>query len=334
MTSAEVVDLHAHVLLDDLPDLAAETGDGRWPRVVVSSEHPDRGEVRCGDQRFRTVHRALWDTEARILGMDANHVDVQVLSPMPVAITYWARADDALRFSRAQNDGIAAAVDRSGGRLLGLGTVPLQDPPAAVAEMRRAMSLGLSGIEIGTVVAGAELDHDELRPFFRAAADDRVPLFVHPIDGGGATRCSNPQLDFAIGMHTDTSLAAYALVYGGVLAELPELRVCLSHGGGAFPWTHPRLRLLDRRDAGELDTLVRRLWVDTLVFDADHLPLLAARYGADHLVLGTDDPFISMTMHDPRVPLDDAAARGLLDPESVAAIKGANARSFLDRDGG
>jgi aminocarboxymuconate-semialdehyde decarboxylase len=262
--------------------------------------------------------------------MDRHGIDVQVVSPIPVAITYWADAREADRFARAQNDAIAAAVDGSGGRLLGLGTVALQAPDLAVSELRRACGeLGLSGIEIGTVVAGRELDEPSLRPFFRAACELGVPLFIHPIDGSGVLRCSSPLIDFALGMHADSSLAATALVYGGVLRELPDLRVCLSHGGGSFPWTHPRLRLLRGRERDQLDEDVRRLWADCLVFDSLHLPLLVARYGAQHVVLGSDYPFIPPSMHDPRQPLAEAVEQGLLRGADADLIMGQNALTFL-----
>jgi aminocarboxymuconate-semialdehyde decarboxylase len=218
-----VVDLHTHVLSAQLPDLAAESGDPRWPRVVTETDGPDVGEVRRGSELFRVVQRPFWDADARIADMDRHGVDMQVVSPIPVAITYWADPRDADRFARAQNDAIAGVVEASDGRLLGLGTVALQDPALAVAELRRATGeLGLAGIEIGTVVAGLELDDPTLRPFFRAACESGVPLFVHPIDGSGVLRCSSPLIDFALGMHADSSLAATALVYGGVLRELPD----------------------------------------------------------------------------------------------------------------
>lgn len=339
--SAPVVDLHAHVFSPDLPDMSAETGDPRWPRLitgrvdagpsgaarVATGEAERRGEVWRGDDRFRVVRRPFWDPSARIAEMDALGTDVQVVSPIPVALTYWADGTDALRFARAQNDHIAEVVADSGGRLLGLGTVPLQAPAAAASELRRLMTeLGLAGAEIGTVVQGAELDDPSLRPFFRAAAELDAPLFVHPIDGSGVLRCSDPHTDFALGMHTDTALAAKALVYGGVLAELPELRVCLAHGGGTFPWTHPRLRFRRPEESAELDVLVKRLWADCLVFDPVPFPVLVARYGADHLVFGSDYPFID---HDPHGPLDDAVGLGAITTAERDAIRGANALRFL-----
>ncbi|MPY93106.1 MAG: amidohydrolase family protein [Acidimicrobiia bacterium] len=325
-----IVDLHTHVLSARLPHLAAETGDPRWPRVVPETDGPEVGEVRLGDDVFRVVRRPFWDTAARVADMARHGVDAQVVSPIPVAITYWAEGAEALRFARAQNDEIAEMVAASGGRLLGLGTVPLQDPDLAVAELARVRGeLGLAGVEIGTVVGRRELDHPSLRPFFRAAAEGGVPLFVHPIDGSGVLRCSSPLVDFGLGMHADSALAATALVYGGVLRELGDLRVCLSHGGGSFPWAHPRLALLRAKERAALDEDVARLWADCLVFDAQHLPLLVARYGAGHVVLGSDYPFIPPSVHDPRAPLAEAVELGLVSEADAARVRGANALDFL-----
>jgi aminocarboxymuconate-semialdehyde decarboxylase len=329
--TSRLVDMHCHIFPLDIPDLSSVTGDPRWPRLVAS-EGDDAGEVRLGDAVFRAVRRPLWDTAARISVMDQQQLHIQVVSPMPIALTYWSDADLALRYARAFNDQISAAIGASEGRLRGLGTVPLQNPQAAIGEMHRIMNdLHLSGIEIGTLVGRSELDHPDLRVFLREAAAHHVPLFVHPIDGSGATRCSSPIIDFAIGMHTDTALAAFALVYGGVLEELPDLRVCLSHGGGAFPWTHPRLRILDQRDNEKLDHLVRRLWADALVFDPKHLPLLIERYGAEHLMLGSDYPFIPPEVHDPAAMLHSALEAGLITGSEHEGIATANALSFLQR---
>jgi aminocarboxymuconate-semialdehyde decarboxylase len=300
------------------------------PGTDTAGDGSDVGEVRRGDDVFRVVRQPFWDAVARVADMDRHRVDVQVVSPIPVAITYWAEPREALRFARAQNDEIAAMVDGSAGRLIGLGTVPLQDADLAAAELTRLTGeLGLAGAEIGTVVCGRELDDPSLRPFFRAAAERGVPLFLHPIDGSGVLRCSSPLVDFALGMHADSALAATALVYGGVVRELPELRVCLSHGGGSFPWTHPRLRLLRTNERRQLDDDVARLWADCLVFDPLHLPLLLSRYGPGHVVLGSDYPFIPPQMHDPRQPLAEAVEAGIVDPVVAGQIRGPNALAFL-----
>lgn len=292
-----LIDAHGHLLPEGLPDLAGETGDPRWPSLVVDQ---DGGRIMRGDATFRRVRPSCWDPAVRVSEMDGRGIAVQVVSPVPVTLVDWAEPRLAARFLAAQNERIAEVVGGSAGRLVGLAALPLGDADLAVAELRRATGpLGLAGVEIGTVNAGRELDDPGLRPVLREAAATGTPVFVHPVDGSGATRCSDPGTAFSVGMLTDTTLAAGALVFGGVLAELPDLRVHLAHGGGTFAYAYPRMRLWatqlnpgDRPDADELDALVRRITVDTLVFDDALIDLCLERFGEDRVMFGSDDPFI------------------------------------------
>jgi aminocarboxymuconate-semialdehyde decarboxylase len=137
-------------------------------------------------------------------------------------------------------------------------------------------------------------------------------------------------------MLTDTAMAAAALVFGGVLDDVPSLRVGLAHGCGAFPWTYPRLARgatmvpgAAPLDFGRTDALVRRLWVDSLVFDPRHVPLLIERFGADHVMLGSDFPFYPAAWGGACDVLDEAVAAGLCTPNEMAAMTSANALRFL-----
>lgn len=294
-----VIDIHTHLMPAGLPDLAASTGDARWPLLVPRTE--STADIMCGQARFRQVSRACWDGTARVEAMDRLGVDTQVVSPVPISLTYWADPGPATTFMRAQNDLIAEVVEAAGDRMVALGGVPLQDVDAAVEELHRVTGdLGMAGVEIGTRVGDDELDARRLRPFFEEAARLGVPMFVHPIDGEGATRCRTPVGAFGLGMLADTAVAAHSLVHGGVLADLPDLRLCLSHSGGAYPVAHSRLRYMagvvageDRqRRSAELDDLAALLWADALVFDPSLLAPAATVFGADHLLLGSDFPFI------------------------------------------
>jgi aminocarboxymuconate-semialdehyde decarboxylase len=329
------VDLHTHLFPTGMADLAAETADDRWPSLVVGDGGP--GRIMQGSSVFRPVAPTCWDPAARVASMDAAGVDVQILSPVPVTLTTWAAPDLAARFARRQNDRLAEVAASAPDRFRWMGSVPLQDPALAVAEMERACALGMAGVEIGTEVAGRELDDPRFRTFFEAAEDLAVPLFVHPTDGG-AIRSSGAPYSFGLGMLTDTALAACALVFGGVLDAYPRLRVALSHGCGTLPWSWPRLRRgamigpqgRSPGDLGHLDSLVRRLWVDSLVFDAGHLPLLFSRFGADHVVLGSDFPFYPPTFGAATDVLDDGVRFGTCTAEEAASIRGRNGLRFLD----
>jgi aminocarboxymuconate-semialdehyde decarboxylase len=236
------------------------------------------------------------------------------------------------------NEGIAAAVAGSAGRLDGLGTVPLQDVDLAVSELDRLMTdLRLAGVQIGTQVGGRELDDPALAPFFEAAADLDAAVFVHPLDGGASSiRRTGPPYDFGLGMLTDTAMAAGALLFGGVVLRHPRLRIGLAHGCGTMAWAAPRLKLAARiwghRDIhAAFDDLLARLWVDTLVFDPAHLPLLVHHFGAGHVVVGTDYPFIAGQPEGVRDLLSAATSRGALGQDEAAAILSANGRVFSAR---
>jgi aminocarboxymuconate-semialdehyde decarboxylase len=331
-----VVDAHAHFYPLGLSEPRAGS-DPRWPVLRPSPDDPSRGGIHQGDQLFRQVTRELWDVGSRLTLMNAHNIEQQLVSPVPVMLTTWADAIPAAAHAREVNDGIAAAVDASGGRLVGLATVPLQHVDAAIEELERAVTeLGLAGVEIGTRVEGQELDAPGLAPFFAAAADLDATVFVHPMDGGtGAVRRVGQPYNFGLGMLTDTALAAMALLTCGVIDRHPTLRFGFAHGCGTLAWAAPRVGLAlsiwgeeGRSDA--FDDLVRHLWVDTLVFDPAHLPLLVHRFGPDHVMVGTDAPFIPGQLSGLTELLAGGLRHGLRQAD-IDAMERSNGRAFFTR---
>jgi aminocarboxymuconate-semialdehyde decarboxylase len=328
-----VIDVHAHHFGCDAPESKLHRRGPGLPRLTVDSAVA--GRIMVGGGLFRNVRAALWNVQERLADMDAAGVDVQVISPVPVTMVYDGDPVLAADFARHHNDGISSAVALSGGRLLGLGTVPLQDVDAAVAELRCLRNdLGLQGVQIGTRVGGRELDDPALRPFFAAAEELDAAIFIHPVDGGGgAIRRTGWPYDFGLGMLSDTAMAATALVFGGVLEAFPALRIALAHGCGTFTWAYPRLRLGAQisgdADAGRFDALTRRLFVDSLVFDPEHLRLLAHRFGPDRVLLGSDHPFIPQQSSVGVQMLHDAVDHGILPAGSGDKVMEKNVLEFL-----
>ena len=328
------VDVHAHWMGADM--FATDAAAGDWPRLVVDSA--EAGRIMIGDRPFRDVRGSLWDVDARLRDLDAAGIALQVISPVPVTFPYAGDAGAATAYATATNASIARAVAAGEGRLAGLGTVPLPHVGRAVAVLETVMAgpSPLAGIEIGARVGDLELDDPQLLPFFEAAEALDAIVFVHPSDGGAGTiRRSGQPYDFGLGMHTDTALAAGALVFGGVLERLPGLRVVLAHGCGGFAWSYPRLRLgaelFQGRAAAAIDERVRSLYVDTLVLDAEHLRLLVHRFGPDRLVLGTDHPFFPRHTSGARDLLASAELDGALDTGIAQRIFRTNGLDLLRR---
>lgn len=309
------VDVHAHHLGPGLPVLPSGA-----PRLVLDSESGDGGRIVRGDGGSRAVPRALWDVSTRLAEMDRAGLSHQVISPVPEIMERAWTEDPA--YARAVNESIAGACRAAGGRLVGLGCLPRTDP---VAELARCLDLGLRGVEIGTRTDGHDLDAGPPAAVWAACEQAGACVLVHPVDRGrGVLHRSGPLLEIGLGMPVDAAAAASALVFGGVLERHPGLRVALTHGCGAFPSVYPRLRMAAGGGAAERwDALVRRLFVDTLVLDPAQLPLLAHRFGADRLLLGTDSPFMPHYLEE-SVRIADA-----LPEPARRAVAVDNARAFL-----
>lgn len=84
-------------------------------------------------------------TELRLPEMDRLGIDMQVLSLTSPGIQMQTDAKIAVADARKANDHLAAVIREHPQRFSGLAAVPLQDPPQAVAELRRAVELGLCG---------------------------------------------------------------------------------------------------------------------------------------------------------------------------------------------
>lgn len=320
------IDLHFH----HLPAFFVEElrGQNPWGKSI---ERTPTGEVlRVGNARI-PLGSEHWNVNETLAQMDARRIDVAAISPSPMLFHFHLDAALVAPLHRKINDHLAQLGRDHPTRFAPLGTVPMQDPALAIAELERCLSIGLKGIEIETNVAGRNLDAQELRPVFRRAAELGAVIFMHPLAVLGQDRLRHWYLSNLIGNPTDTAVAVASLIFGGVLDELPDLKIVCAHGGGTTAclcgrWDHgwrarPELRGLARAPSEHL----RRLYYDTLTHSAPMLNLLLDVVGADRLVLGSDYPY---DMGNPNaVAAIESHAR--LSPAQRAQILGETARQLL-----
>jgi aminocarboxymuconate-semialdehyde decarboxylase len=293
MTHVKTIDSHTHILTQEAMRL-------------LGKESPKVGPVLKGDtleidgKVVQHPHpREIWDVDLRLRDMDANAVDVQVLSPTVFTFFYGQEPSLALTCSMLQNEDIVSVARQHPGRFLGLGTVPLQAPLMAADELRRSMTkLGLRGAMIGSNVNGRNLDDPALEPFWAAAEELGAFIFIHPHAGVGAERMGSYYLKNLIGLPLETTLAAASLVFGGVLERHPGLKVCLSHGGGFVPYQSGRFQHgWEVRDEAKVkiknppSESLGRLFYDTILHSKINLEFLINAVGPEHVLLGSDYPF-------------------------------------------
>lgn len=324
------IDTHAHILPRDWPNLAEKYGDDRFP-VIVHTD--DRHRIYKDGKFFREIWSNTWDPQQRIDDYARFGVQVQVISTVPVLFSYWAKANQALELHQHLNDHTASLCREFPRHYAGIGTVPLQSPTLAIQEMQRCVEqLGLSGVQIGSHVENWNLDAPELFPFFEAAADLGAAILVHPWDMMGRESMPKYWLPWLVGMPAEQSRAACCLILGGVLERLPELRVCLAHGGGSFPYTIGRIEhgfrmrpdLVATDNARSPREYFERLFFDSCVHDPQALRYLVDVAGIDRVMLGTDYPF-PLGEQEP----GSGIAALKLDDESAARIYHGTALQWL-----
>ena len=334
LACAHGIDMHAHVVPDAFPAYLGSKAPSPWPRAAPA---PDANglchrHVMVGGKHYRTISEACWSPTRRLADLPAMGPAQQVVSPMPELLSYWLDSADAQPLIRFLNEHTAAMRVESDGVLPGLAAVPLQDVAAAIAELPHAISLGLVGVELGSHIHGTPLAAPQHDAFWEACCALDLPVFVQALKPTGIDRLLGPApLQQVLGCPTDVGLAAAAVITGGLLQRFPTLRLAYSHGGGTLAMLLPRLQQGWQVFAALKDSIpespmaqARRLFYDTLVYDAPTLQHLLGLFGPEALLLGTDYPF---NFHEPR-PVARLDALGL-DAATHAALSHGNARRFL-----
>ena len=328
------IDCHAHFLPDAYVDELRRRGlaDARKDEGTL-----DLDRAVCGYAAARTrlpYFPLLWDLDARATLAQRQGIDRQILCLPPFYFAYLADPKTGAELCRAGNDALATSIAHAPGRFAAFATVPLQDPQAAVAELRRAVhELGFWGVEIGSSVGGAPLDAPELDVFWAACCELGVPIFMHPHHELGGERAAPYYLGNLWGNPSETGLIAARLIFAGVFERFPELNMILAHAGGTLPY------IIGRLDHGyrvrpETKTIPKppseylsQLYFDTITHDEAMLAYLVGRAGARRVVVGTDRPF-DMGIDDPRGLVERIPN---LDDDARAAILGENVRAMLGR---
>jgi aminocarboxymuconate-semialdehyde decarboxylase len=261
----------------------------------VLRQSGDTEAIYVGAQKYREVDGSYWDLDTRLAWMDGYGIERQVVSPLPVLLTYWAPLELARAFCGHQNEAIARFVAAAPDRLVGFGTVPLQDPAAAAEELEHVQSLGLAGVEIGTRAGERELDAPGVIDFFRAAGDLELSVLVHAQEAAGLGRMDDPLVRFGLGVPVDAGIALARLLLSGLTDEIPRLRIAVCHGGGTFFWSLPRLEPMVHRLRGEeasarLRRALASVYVDSASLGTSNIEYLLGLVSPDRLLLGSDYP--------------------------------------------
>src|ERR1700681_2363345 len=330
--ATQTIDVHAHILSEETIRLLQSEAPKAAPKLSEIDEQ--FGTLDVAGNVYRHFPRGGWDLERRLQDMAASKVDVQVLSVCPQTFLYAQPPALAAAFARIQNEQLAKLAKARPDRFLAIATLPMQAPKLAADELRHAVrGLGLRGAQIGSNIAGKNLDDPELEPVWATAAELDAFILVHPINVAAMDRLGSYYLNNLIGNPLDTTIAAACLVFSGVLERYPTLKFCLAHGGGFVPYQAGRflhgwqVRTEPKQKLPKPPTdSIKRFYFDTIVHSKEALAFLVGTAGTDRVLLGSDYPF------DMGMPDGVLQVRGLsVGAAGQAPILGETAQRLLGR---
>ncbi len=317
-----VIDVHGHyVPLITQPNLQSffevkTSADGtRFVYVLGKSNGP--------------LDDGLVDLTRQVTDMDACGIDFRLLSVMPHVFCY--EHADVQSWSEFVNDAMAEEIEKFNGRFGILGTLPMGDVDAACRELKRIMKKpGFYGIEIATNILGTDLGDSSLDEIWKTAMDCGAFVLLHPHYTVEVPRLQKDFLRNLVGNPLDTALAAFSLWRGGVFERYPDLRICLSHAGGYFPFAAGRFdqgfRVRDEFSGitNPPSSVLHSFYYDTIQHDPEALRFVLLKAGMEHVLMGTDYPFAMGDLD----PVQSIEKLGLSSQEQKALL-GQTAKALL-----
>jgi aminocarboxymuconate-semialdehyde decarboxylase len=300
------IDIHHHFV----PEQVIEEGKRHGKALGVEVSQDRDGAVRFsfdGGPMYG-LQQGLTDVEPRFAMMEKGRIAFAALDPSTNIIGYDLRGERAESWCRVYNECVKEFLKKYPDRFTAMAAVPMQEPARAATVLEHAVvELDFRGAYIATNVNHRYYDSEDFDPFWTKAQELDVPVVMHPENPAGTELMGSFGLRLVCGNPADTTLSLGILIYSGVFDRFPNLKLCTFHGGGFFPYHMSRFdrefitgkhatRRADRpnspRCAAAPSAYLKNLYFDTLVYDVETLDFLRRKVGPEHLMLGTDFPYI------------------------------------------
>ena len=253
-----------------------------------------------GLQRFR-LDLDDYSPGRKLADMDRSGVDMSVISvniPTPDML----EPPLAIEGARICNDAVAELCAQHSDRFVGIASLPLNDVPAAITELERALSeLDLRGVFLPSHINGDPLDQARFEPFYARAAELGAPLVLHPTVPTWADAIREHSMIPMAGFMIDTSFAMLRLILGGTMERYPQLKVVHPHCGGVLPYlmgrvveqTEVKRRGRDHITQSPRETY-RRVYLDLVSPSQLAINFALDFAGAGNLLFGSDHPWVTI----------------------------------------
>jgi aminocarboxymuconate-semialdehyde decarboxylase len=292
------IDVHHHYVPNSL--LEEAKNHGKALGVELTETNGQKGLSFAGSPKFM-LQQELSAVDERLKMMQESKLAIAALEAHTATLGYRLTGEHGESWCRLYNEGIKELITRHPDRFVGMASVPLQDPLRAAKVLEHAIGdLKLSGGYIGTNVNGNYYNNTDFDRFWAKAQDLDALVVMHPEDVAGSEKMGPYGLRLICGNPADSALSLGFMTYSGVFDRFPNLKLCVLHGGGFFPYH------LGRFDQGwavrsgarapqakaRPSAYLKNLYFDNMIYRVDALAYLTQVAGADHIMVGTDYPFL------------------------------------------
>ena len=306
-----IIDCHAHV--------SAPAQLWAYKATLLSHRGAHgRGRVNVSDDDIR---RAV-ETE-KFPGSPHSHLDyinkigtdIQLVSPRPFQLMHSEKPAKLVQwFAEECNDMIHRETQIYPDRFIGIAGLPQSagEPlDLAVAELERCVNeLNFKGCLLNpdpyenTGTHPPAMGDRYWYPLYEKLCELDVPAHIH---GTGSRAEREP---YSLRFINEETTAVYGLVNSDVMKDFPNLKVVVSHGGGAIPYQLGRFESgsLRRPEGERFSDGMRKLYYDTVLYTKEALELLIKVVGAEHCLFGAECPGVGSSVNpDSGRHMDDVA---------------------------
>src|ERR1051326_3357871 len=239
-----------------------------------------------------------FDLDDQLAHMDGLGHEVSVVCSLgPLSISFSdLPPEEGRELAFMYNEAMAGAQRKYPGRVWASAAVPMTDTAIAIEVLDHAINkLGLMGVNIpGSIGQDTRIDAERLAPFYARIEELGIPMFLHPTDAvfGDDLEGYGGALQLSLGRVIEVSVAASRMVFSGLMERHPNLKVVMSHTGGALPYQSGRI---DKNGKNAKlpkppSTYIRRMYTDTVSPHSLGMKFAIDYYGIDSVMYGSDYP--------------------------------------------
>jgi predicted TIM-barrel fold metal-dependent hydrolase len=286
-----IIDVHGHVTAPDKLYAYKST-------LLSHRGAHGRGATHISDAQLLEALNAphpSFGNVSHLTHLDEAGIDLQLTSPRPFQMMHSESPAFLVEWFTAEtNDVIARIADLVPGRFKGLAGLPQSmelEPRQWMAELRRCVNdLGFVGCLLNTDPYEGTQQPPKLSdrfwyPVWETLCELDVPALIH------AGACRPPAREnYSLHFIQEETLAVIALVNSQVFKDFPDLKIIVSHGGGAIPYQRGRYTASAVRGGGTFEDQLRKLYFDTCLYTRDSIELLLGAVGVDRCLFGSEKP--------------------------------------------